>query len=154
LKEIKQIWTTLHADQGPREERIADFHRLIDQFGETDAPIRHHMSQVMQSFEEGLFVGSDELDLPTDNLDLERWIKAPKGHERRIHGRQHVGLRVVYEGPTLLPAVDAHLSQSIPFTVQELLPYATVDAPESQQKAVERHRIMTRASSKKNESPC
>jgi len=61
------------------------------------------MGKVMQSFEAGLFVGSSELDLPLDNLDLERWIRSPKGHERRIHGRQHVGRRMIVEAPTLLP---------------------------------------------------
>ena len=106
----------------------------------------------MQSFEEGLFCGDETLDIPEDNLDLERWIKGPKGHERRIHGRQHVGLRLVIEAPTFLPAFDAHLSRTAPFTVQELLPYVTADIPESQQRAVIRHQLMRKARSKKNES--
>jgi hypothetical protein len=105
----------------------------------------------MQSFEVGLLVGSDDKDLPRDNLELERWIKTPKSHTRRIHGRQQVGLRLGYEGPTLVPAVDAHRTRTTPFSVQDLLPYVDGAVPESQRKAVERHQIMTKASSKKNE---
>jgi hypothetical protein len=150
LKQIQQIWKTLLPEHGNREERMAMFQQLTQQLGETDDPITQHMSKVMQSFEAGLFVGNSELELPDDNLDLERWIKCPKGHERMIHGRQHVGLRIVAEGPTLLPALDAHLSKTTPFKVQELLPYTEVDVPESQQQAVKRHRIMRKARSKKN----
>ncbi len=87
---------------------------------------------------------------PQDNLELERWITCPKGHERQIHGRQHVGLRIIVEGPTLLPTLDAHLPRTGPFTIDELLPYAEVNVPESQQQAVERHRVMKKARSKKN----
>ena len=42
----------------------------------------------MASFAAGLFVGP-VADLPEDNLDLERWFRKPKSHERRIHGRRH-----------------------------------------------------------------
>jgi hypothetical protein len=60
------------------------------------------MGRVMASFAPGLFVGGDEADLPQDNLNLERWFRQPKGHERRIHGHQYAGVRLVQEGPTLL----------------------------------------------------
>jgi hypothetical protein len=33
---------------------------LIDQFEQTEDPIRHHMATVMLSFLAGLFVGEDE----------------------------------------------------------------------------------------------
>jgi hypothetical protein len=151
LNEITQVWDLVHPAQGSRHQHRAAFQRLAERFKLTEDPITSHMGQVMQHFEEGLFSGSEALDLPEDNLDLERWIKSPKGHERRVHGRQHVGLRVIAEGPTLLPALDAHLGRITPFTIQELRPYATAEAPASQKKAVARHRIMTRASSKKNE---
>src|SRR4029453_9552291 len=39
------------------------------------------------------YMGEDG-DLPQDNLDLERWFRQPKGHERRIHGHRHVGVRL------------------------------------------------------------
>jgi len=64
----------------------------------------------MSSFVPGLFVGHEAAELPQDNLDLERWFKQPKGHERRMHGHRHAGVRIVQEGPTLLLALDAHLA--------------------------------------------
>jgi hypothetical protein len=151
---IKQVWETLHPENGPLAERQERFHQLREQFEKTHDPIKTAMSTVMKNFAPGLFVGSDDEELPGDNLELERWIKRPKGHERNIHGRHHVGLRLVYEGPTLLPALDAHLSRTAPFTYHDLLPYVNAEVPESQRKAVERHRIMTKASSKKNEQRC
>ena len=39
-----------------------------------------------------------------------------------MNGHQHAGIRIVCEGPTLLPALDAHLARTAPFTSQELLP--------------------------------
>ena len=33
-----------------------------------------------------------------DNLDLERWFRLPKSHERRIHGRRHAGIWIVQDG--------------------------------------------------------
>jgi len=69
----------------------------------------------------------------------ERWFKKPKGHERKIHGRKHVGMRIVNEGPTLLPALDAHLFRDKPFTYQDLLPYVYAKPPESQIKSVEHY---------------
>ena len=107
------------------------------------------MSKTMHSFEPGLFSGSDDIEMPDDNLDIERWFRKPKGHERRIHGRKHAGIRIVHEGPTLLPALDAHLVRSKPFTYKDLLPYAYAEPPESQIKSADRNRIMKKASSKK-----
>ncbi|EDN65578.1 hypothetical protein BGP_5934 [Beggiatoa sp. PS] len=92
--------------------------------------------------------------MPEDNLDLERWFKKPKGHERKIHGHQHVGMRIVNEGPTLLPTLDAHLFQKQPFTYEDLLPYAYTKPPESQTRSIEHKRIMTKGSSKKKEQTC
>jgi hypothetical protein len=150
LATIQQIWNTVCPEQGARDARLATFRQLRQQLADTEDPITLHMSQVMQSFEPGLFVGSPELDLPQDNLDLERWIRRPKGHERRIHGRQHVGRRMIVEGATLLPALDAHMRQEEPFTVHDLLPYAHVEIPASQQQAIARHKMMKQARSKKN----
>ena len=79
----------------------------------------------MISFRAGLFVGGDEVDRVQDNLDLERWFRLPKGHERRIHGHRHAGVRIVQEGPTLVLALDAHAAHPEPFGVEELLPYRT-----------------------------
>jgi hypothetical protein len=49
--------------------------------------------------------------------------------------------------------LDAHLSRTTPFTYQELLSYMDAGIPESQVKAIERHRIMPTASSKKTRQP-
>lgn len=67
----------------------------------------------------------------TDNLDLERWFRLPKSHQRRIHGRRHAGVRIVQEGPTLVHALDAHLTHPSPFTVEDLLPYRNARVPQS-----------------------
>src|SRR5450432_4664206 len=80
----------------------------------------------------GLFVGADTLASVRDNLDLERWFRIPKSHERHIHGHRHAGIRIVLEGPTLVHALDAHVAHPEPFTVEELLPYRTAEEPLSQ----------------------
>jgi hypothetical protein len=154
MANIKQVFETLNSANGSLATRRSQFQQLTVQFAEDADPVTIHMSDIMKSFEAGLFVGSDEWDIPGDNLELERWFKKPKGHERKIHGHQHVGIRMVCEGPTLLPALDAHLSQAEPFTYQELLPYVKAQAPESQRRALHRHRIMKKASSKKNGAFC
>ena len=103
----------------------------------------------MASFAPGLFVGGQEADIPLDNLDLERWFKQPKGHERRIHGHRHAGVRIVQEGPTLLLALDAHLAHPEPFTGADVWPYRHCPAPACQRQALGRRKIMRRARSKK-----
>ena len=154
VKGIKVVFDTLNPKKGSMTERFADFQQLTVQFAEADDPIKTHMSKIMRSFQPGLFVGSDNLEIPGDNLDLERWIKKPKGHQRKIHGRQHAGIRIVCEGPTLIPALDAHLSRTEPFLYQDLLPYVDAQVPESQMRSLERHRIMKKARSKKKEKNC
>ncbi len=154
VNNVKRVFETVNPDNGLRATRQAQFQHLTVQFATDADPITTHMSDIMKSFEVGLFVGSDDSDIPGDNLDLERWFKTPKGHERRIHGHQHVGTRMVCEGPTLLPALDAHLTQTTPFTFQDLLPYVQAEAPESQRRSLDRHRIMKQARSKKNGQFC
>ncbi len=85
-----------------------------------------------------------------DNLDLERWFRLPKSHERRIHGHRHMGVRIVQEGPTAVHALDAHASHPQPFTVDDLLPYRAARPPTSQTEAVNRRKIMRKARSQKN----
>src|SRR4051812_6549391 len=43
------------------------------------------MAAVMISSRAGLFVGEGKFEEIRDNLDLERWFRLPKSHERRIH---------------------------------------------------------------------
>ena len=73
----------------------------------------------MARFAPGLFVGGAEAQMPQDHLALERWLRQPKGHERRMHGHRHAGVRIVQAGPTLLLALDAHLAHPEPFTAAE-----------------------------------
>jgi len=96
-----------------------------------------------------VFVGGEAADVPADNVDVERWFKRPKGHERRIHGRRHAGIRIVQDGPTLLLALDAHGHHDGSLTADDLQPSRHARVPESQQQAVERGTIMRKARSRK-----
>src|SRR4051794_18676260 len=107
------------------------------------------MAALMLSFAAGLFVGEEEYEGVRDNLELERWFRLPKSHERRIHGRRHAGVRIVVEGPALVHALGAHAAHPGPFTVTELLPYRTAREPPCQTEALNRRRIMRKARSKK-----
>ncbi len=107
------------------------------------------MAQLMTSFLAGLFVGEGKWEEIKDNLDLERWFRLPKSHERRIHGHRHAGVRIVQDGPTLVLALDAHLAHPGLFTVGELLPYRAAREPPCQVEALKRRKIMRKARSKK-----
>jgi hypothetical protein len=107
------------------------------------------MVQVMTSFLAGLFVGEGRWEQIRDNLELERWFRLPKSHERRIHGHRHAGIRIVLEGPTLVHALDAHAAHPGPFTIDDLLPYRAAREPPCQQQALARRKIMRKARSKK-----
>jgi hypothetical protein len=137
----------------PGKETCADrqerFEELIDRFECTKNPIRQHMATVMISFLAGLFVGEGKFAQIRDNLDLERWFRLPKSHERRIHGHRHAGIRIVLEGPTLVHALGAHAAHPEPFTTEDLLPYRTAREPPCQKQALNRRKIMRKARSKK-----
>ena len=107
------------------------------------------MGRVMTSFLPGLFVCGDHPNLPHDNLDLERFFRLPKSHERHIHGHRHAGVRIVQEGPTLIPVLDAHQKHPKPFTTEDLLPYRDASIPDCQQNAIHRQKIMRKARSTK-----
>jgi hypothetical protein len=109
--------------------------------------ICQQMGRTMASFKPGLFAGGGQADLPRDNLELERWFRLPKGHERRIHGRCHAGVRIVQEGATMLLALDAHRHHPQPFTEEELHPYRDATVPESQKEAIRRRKVMRTARS-------
>jgi hypothetical protein len=122
---------------------------LIDRFQHGEDSTHQKMARVMTSFVAGLFVGVGQFQDIRDNLDLERWFRLPKSHERRIHGHRHAGVRIVQEGPTLVHALDAHLSHPEPFAAEDLLPYRAADEPLSQKQARVRRKIMRKARSKK-----
>ena len=149
MKDIAEVAATLEPGTQTCAERQHKFEALIDRFKTTKAPIHQRMVQVMMSFLAGLFVGQDTFASINDNLDLERWFRIPKSHERRIHGHRHAGIRIVLEGPTLVHALDAHVAHPEPFTVEELLRYRTAEEPPCQTQALNRRKIMRKARSKK-----
>jgi hypothetical protein len=149
VKDLKEIDATLDPKQGSCADRQEKFEALAADFASKTDSIHQQMAQVMLSFLGGLFAGGALFAAIRDNLDLERWFRLPKSHERRIHGHRHAGVRIVQEGPTLVHALDAHTSHPEPFTVDDLLPYRSARPPASQTEAVNRRKIMRKARSKK-----
>lgn len=146
---MRRVHEVLQPEAGAAEERRAKFDEILDGFLRGGDSIRREMAGVMKRFEPGLFAGGDPAGLSDDNDDLERWFRLPKGHERRIHGRAHAGVRIVRDGPTLAPALDAHLAHPAPFTREDLMPYAQAAIPASERDAIHRRKIMRKARSKK-----
>src|SRR5437763_2955746 len=146
---VAEVAATLEPGTEDITEREEAFEALIDRFEATEDPIHHGMATVMLSFLAGLFVGEEEYETIRDNLDLERWFRLPKSHERRIHGHRHAGIRLVQTGATLVHALDAHAAHPGPFSVDDLLPYRTAREPPCQTEERNRRAIMRRARSKK-----
>ena len=148
MKDIEKVAATLEPGEADCADRQQKFEKLIVQFERTEDPIRQHMATVMISFLAGLFVGAGKFEQIKDNLDLERWFRLPKSHERRIHGHRHAGIRIVLEGATLVHALDAHAAHPEPFTADDLLPFRTAREPKCQQEALSRRKVMRKARSK------
>jgi hypothetical protein len=146
---VAEVAATLEPGSEDITEREEEFEALIDRFEATEDPIRHGMAALMLSFLDGLFVGEREYEAIRENLELERWFRLPKSHERRIHGHRHAGIRLVLDGATLVPALDAHAAHPGPFTVDDLLPYRTAREPSCQTEARGRRTIMRKARSPK-----
>jgi hypothetical protein len=146
---IAEVAATLEPGTEEITEREEKFEALIDEFEATEDPIRHGMATVMLNSLAGLFVGEEEYEAIRDDLDLERWFRLPKSHERRIHGRRHAGVRLVQTGATLVLALDAHAAHPAPVTVEDLLPYRASREPPCQTEALKRRTIMRKARSKK-----
>jgi hypothetical protein len=149
VKDIEEVAATLETGTETCAARQEKFEELIDRFERTEDPIRHQMAKVMISFLAGLFVGEGKFEAIKDNLDLERWFRLPKSHERRIHGHRHAGIRIVIEGPTLVHALDAHAAHPALFAAEDLLPYQKSREPPCQREARNRRTIMRKARSKK-----
>jgi len=149
---VCRVIELLSPDAGDAAAREQQFEQLQQTFqNHSNDVVFIQMSKLMKSFRPGLFIGEDIADLPRDNLALERWFRHPKSHERKIHGHQHAGKRIVQEGPTLLPTLDAHLSHPGLFTPDELMPYADASIPAAQTASRARHKIMLKARSQKKE---
>jgi hypothetical protein len=149
VKDIDKVAATLDPGSGSCKDRQAKFEELIDRFERNEDPLRQHMATLMISFLAGLFVGEGKFEEIKDNLELERWFRLPKSHERRIHGHRHAGVRIVQDGPTLVLALDAHVAHPGPFTADDLLPYRTAREPPCQREALSRRKVMRKARSKK-----
>ena len=108
VRALQAVDSTLRpSDEVTGREREGRFRLLQGAWQSSADPVHQHFAKLLSSFEPGLFVGGEAADFPVDNMDLARWFKRPKGHERRIHGRRHAGIRIVQQGPTLLLALDA-----------------------------------------------
>lgn len=119
---IREVEALLDPTTNPCRKRRQLFGALERKMLADSDSIYRKMGRVMASFEPGLYAGGDRGDWPSDNLDLERWFRLPKGHERRIHGRCHAGVRIVQEGATMMLALDAHRHHPQPFTEKDLRP--------------------------------
>lgn len=148
VEKIQAVANALDPTSGSLEERRGAFEKLRQRFSKNKEPVTRHIVKLMVSFRAGLFVGP-LADLPEDNLELERWFRKPKSHERRIHGRRHAGVRIVQEGPTLVLALDAHVHHPGPFGAEDLMPYRSAQPPPSQQASIACRRIMRKARSSK-----
>jgi hypothetical protein len=149
VKDLAEVAATLDPATAACAKRQEKFEELTERFQRTENSVHQHMAKVMLSFVAGLFVGAGKFAEIKDNLDLERWFRLPKSHERRIHGHRHAGIRIVLEGPTLVHALDAHAAHPQPFTVADLLPYRKAEEPPCQRQALNRRKIMRKARSKK-----
>jgi len=146
---VKRIEATLDPSKGSSQQRKARFQRLRQRLKRSGDPVRVQMAVVMAAFVVGLFAGEEVDPDIIDNLDLERWFRLPKGHERRIHGRKHAGVRLVQEGATLMPVLDAHKGREKPFKAEDLLGYKEAKPPKTEQVALRRRKVMRWARSKK-----
>ena len=149
VKEVKRIAATLEPKRGAAWRRKERFQRLRRRLKSSGDPVRMQMAGVMVAFVAGLFVGEEAVQQLQDNLELERWFRLPKGHQRHIHGRKHAGVRLVQEGATLMVVLDAHKGREGPYQAQELLGYRHAQPPKEEQEALQRRKLMRQARSKK-----
>jgi hypothetical protein len=149
VADVRSVAETLEPKGGGLARRRRQFAALQKRFARSEVPSEKQLGQQMARWSAGLFVGGLAGNVPWDNWDLERWFRLPKGHERRIHGHKHAGVRLVREGSTLLPALDAQGRHAGLFTIAELHPYRDCPVPVDQEQTRHRHRIMRRARSTK-----
>jgi hypothetical protein len=140
LREIKRVNQTLSHNHSNCKLRLKSFNKILERLKNSKDPVKENIAGFMKRFKDGLFAGGDNLEIPDDNQDLERWFKTPKGHERKINGHKHAGTRIVYEGPILLPTLDAHKSSERQFRVEELQPYVDAEMSEAQDDAISRRK--------------
>lgn len=155
-EQVRQVMDLLTGSNEPLwEKRESQFTAKIEEFQDSaDDVVFSHFAKIMKSFQPGLFAGVEMTSYPRDNLDLERWFRSPKSHERRIHGHRHAGIRIVRDAPTLVPTLDSHASHPGVFNREDLFAFRTASPPLSQLSSQQRHGIMRKSRSKKNDSSC
>lgn len=155
-EQVRQVMDLLTDEDGPPlAERESQFAAKIEAFRRlAEDMVYMHFAKIMTSFQPGLFAGAGMTLHPRDNLDLERWFRFPKSHQRRIHGHRHAGVRIVRDGATLVPTLDAHVSHPGVFTSDDLFPFRLASSPPSQIASQQRHGIMRKGRSKKNGESC
>ena len=155
-RQVRHVMKLLTSEDGlPLAKRKSRFAAKLDELQRReDDRVYVHFAKVMTSFRPGLFVRAKLAAYPRDNLDLERLFRSPKSHERRIHGHRHAGVRIVRDGPTLIPTLDAHASHPQVFSREDLFPFRFASPPPSQVAAQQRHVIMRQSRSKKNDASC
>jgi hypothetical protein len=141
VKDIEKIAATPEPGEDCANRRTK-FEKLIDEFKSAEDLIRRHMVKVMISFLAGLFVGGGMFEEITDNLDLERWFRLLKSHERRIDGHCHARVGIVEDGATMAHASDAHAAHPGQFTADDLISYRTAREPPCQNQAINRRKVM------------
>ena len=88
---IQEVAAIPDPTKGRSASRQSDFDAILIRLkGDVD-PTHENMANLMESFHTGLFADGDEHATVQDNLDLERWFRVAKGHERRIHDHRHGG---------------------------------------------------------------
>ena len=118
-------------DQDRLRSQVADI-RAVNECLDPKTGTQEMRSIEFETLRKRLEKSEDKIGLYMAGV-MERFFKSPKGHERRIHGHRHAGVRIVIEGPTLLPTLDAHIHHPAPYKVSELLPYFGAEIPKSQQ---------------------
>jgi hypothetical protein len=149
VREVQRIAAIVAPGPGNAAQRKERFQRLRRRLQRSGDAVRVQMAAVMAGFMVGLFAGAAVAVDVQDNLELERWFRLPKGHERRIHGRKHAGVRLVQEGATLMPVLDAHKGRGEPYGAEDLMAYREAKPPPQEQEALRRRRVMRRARSRK-----
>src|SRR5438552_15547511 len=110
IQDLRAVDRTLRpSDEAPEEERKAQFVVLWQEWESSADPAQPQLATVMSRLAPGLCVGGEAADFPEDHVDVERWCKRPKGHERRMHGERHVGVRLVRQGAAPTVALDGHV---------------------------------------------
>jgi len=154
VEALAAVAKALDGRTGGLPQRRARYLRLARQYQERGGEFYGRLARVMEGWRAGLFVavrGKGGAAAPGDNLEMERWFRRPKGHERKIHGRRHAGVRMVQEGATLLLVLNAQECHPEPFTAQDLLPYRDAEEPADQLQAIARRKVMRKARSPKND---